>query len=193
MKYLSIDTETTGLDPGRCKLLQLAIVLEDTDHPEVPVAELPYFNRYVNTATFGESTWEPYARDMHQKSGLLMMCYASKSSLLSVIVEAAEWITALGYTPERDNRAWVAGKNFGGFDSRFLAPAVLELLHHRVIDPGSVFMDWTTGPKSLDELKGAKVSHDALGDARDVITVLRRSYVTTHHAGPLRNVENVNG
>ena len=72
-----------------------------------------------------------------------------------------------------------AGKNFAGFDRTFLPPPVARLFRHRVLDPGSMFINWSD--PHLAELATIKtrlgldgeVAHDALEDARDVIRCVR--------------------
>lgn len=43
MKYISIDIETTGLDPENCQILSIAAVIEDTQNIK-PLHELPYIH-----------------------------------------------------------------------------------------------------------------------------------------------------
>lgn len=83
---------------------------------------------------------------------------------------------------------YVAGKNFASFDKPFLSklPQFDDLIkiHHRMIDPGSMFVNMKEDDNipSLSEckkragLKNINVSHNALEDAWDVIQVLRTKY-----------------
>lgn len=81
----------------------------------------------------------------------------------------------------------VAGKNFMGFDYLFLKKlpnwnSYFEI-NKREIDPSILYVDWSTD-STLPDLKTCKernddnsiVEHDALKDAWDVITLLRRFY-----------------
>lgn len=43
MKYISVDIETTGLDPENCQILSIAAVIEDTQNIK-PLNELPYIH-----------------------------------------------------------------------------------------------------------------------------------------------------
>lgn len=205
MKYASIDLETTGLDRERCEVVEIAIVIEDTeqrvavygddhqlpcvygDDHQLPgpqrlpdVRDLPTFTRLVypnHTAV-----WEVEAVDMHQKNGLLAALRTSASRPELVWAEAATFLTdALG--PGRGAERWVvAGKNFNGFDRHFLPKHLEPRFHQRTLDPGALFVDWSkpTPPSLGDLLKrfgfDADVTHRALGDARDVIRVLRQGY-----------------
>ena len=57
MKYVSIDIETTGLDPETCQILQVGAVIEDTQNL-LPLEELPKFNCIVEHPAY---TGSPYA------------------------------------------------------------------------------------------------------------------------------------
>jgi DNA polymerase III epsilon subunit-like protein len=46
MLYVSIDLETTGLDPNACQVIEFAAVIEDTLNP-LPYEELPKFSKLV--------------------------------------------------------------------------------------------------------------------------------------------------
>ena len=46
MKYLSIDIETTGLDPLKDQLLSFGAIIEDTENP-LPFDEIPKFHAAI--------------------------------------------------------------------------------------------------------------------------------------------------
>jgi len=46
MKYISIDIETTGLDPENCQILSIGAVIEDTLN-QLPFEELPKFHAVI--------------------------------------------------------------------------------------------------------------------------------------------------
>lgn len=46
MKFISIDIETTGLDPETCQILSIGAVIEDTLNP-LPFEELPKFHAVI--------------------------------------------------------------------------------------------------------------------------------------------------
>ena len=78
----------------------------------------------------------------------------------------------------------VAGKNVASFDLNFLPSSLTERIRGRVLDPGPRYWDATedgdTVPGFDKVLARAglaeAVSHDALADARAVISVLRPTY-----------------
>jgi DNA polymerase III epsilon subunit-like protein len=46
MKYISLDIETTGLDPETCQILSIGAVIEDTLNP-IPFEDLPKFHGVI--------------------------------------------------------------------------------------------------------------------------------------------------
>lgn len=176
MKYVSLDIETTGVRPKQDQILQLALVVEDTSKPEIPVAELPYFcclvkhdNYHGNAYALALNAWI-----LDRISG---RCRTPSPYPIYSLEEAT--LTARDFLEKHfaSFKITVAGKNAAGFDIPFLPTALSDMFRHRVIDPGSVFVDWSKDRlPALGDLIDTEVSHDALGDARDVITCLRRSY-----------------
>jgi hypothetical protein len=47
MKYISIDIETTGLDPVNCQILSIGAVIEDTNN-KLPLSDLPRFHGVIS-------------------------------------------------------------------------------------------------------------------------------------------------
>lgn len=176
MRYVSLDIETTGLDPKQDQILQLAMVVEDTTKL-VPVEELPYFSVFVKHERI---TGNAFALGMN--AWILDIISGRKEREGAVIVQGIYHLEQLGRDFLKEHfpdgqRINVAGKNVAGFDLPFLPTELKRPFRHRVIDPGSVFVDWSKEMlPALGDLISTEVSHDALGDARDVITCLRRSY-----------------
>ena len=67
MKYVSIDIETTGLNPDTCNTLEFGAVLEDTVNWKL-LEELPTFRRVLRPpVAVGIYCVEPSAVTMHTK------------------------------------------------------------------------------------------------------------------------------
>lgn len=114
-----------------------------------------------------------YAHDRDGDFGSDLMAW-----LLCAYVGDASTLTYEQIREFAQKKLVAAGKNFNGFDKHFLPSGLTSRLHYRVIDAGSVFIDWSKElPPSLDDLRGAKVAHRSLEDARDVVRILRRDYV----------------
>lgn len=85
-------------------------------------------------------------------------------------------------------RIVAAGKNYATFDGVFLKNRIekwsnLIRTGHKIIDPGTLFIDWDNDDKvpGLDQCKERAgipglVTHNAVLDAWDVISVLRTDY-----------------
>lgn len=179
MKYVSIDLETTGLDPKTCHILEIGMVIEDTGIVS-SVYDLPHFHTYVTRDC--PIVGEAYALAMHRE-------------ILSRIAERPPEYT---YTPARNlvgaMTAFlavnglrppynVAGKNFATFDLLFLRalPNWDLKFHRRVIDPSILFFDPfvdTVLPDTQLCMKRAGIDgeskHTAIEDAEIVVNLLRR-------------------
>lgn len=179
MIYVSIDIETTSLVPHPDHILQVAMVKEDTELADtVPVEELPYFCCFIDQP---EIKGQAYALQMN--AWILKLLAKVEKASPHPIYDVTDWqLKALGWLKEQipSGKITAAGKNVGTFDLLFLPPLIKHLFSHRVIDVGSVFIDWTK-PKlpSLGEVLGREPAHDALEDARDVIRALRQKYAGT--------------
>lgn len=171
--YVSIDIETTGIDPDTCQVLEVAAVIEDW---VTPVDKLPYFRTAIHHDTI---VGEPFALSMH--SALLKEIASDDSEALSPCQLVGEFLSFLS---EHDIRQPIncAGKNFGAFDRVFLKklPGFDKIrLRHRYIDPAMLY--WDINDTHLPDTKtcmtragiGGIVAHTALEDARQTIRLIR--------------------
>ena len=176
MKYVSLDLETTGLDK-ECAVIEVAIVLEDTSaYPLPPVEELPQRSWLIRPDQMFFANW--IAMEMNHE--LLKEAHESERSVGAHEAwdDMENTLRAWGFGMVKGNRATLAGKNVAGFDRKFLPRSVDRYFHHRCIDPGSVLIDFTRDkvPGMRELLGEGNVQHRALGDALDVVRLLRRRY-----------------
>lgn len=204
MKYVSIDLETTGLNPETCQIVEFAAVLDDLENPK-PIEQLPKFQAYIVTDAvavyhqLGEVyTGEPYALSMHsaifrriakRESGFQ---YLERDVLMK---EFRKFLVANNWMPKPEISGrtdlehgkiniTAAGKNFGVFDLPFLKKHVWDWdniqFEHRVIDPAMFFLTPQDQkvPDSATCLKRAGlddvVAHTALEDALMVVRLVRK-------------------
>jgi DNA polymerase III epsilon subunit-like protein len=188
-RYLSVDIETTGLDPETCDILEFGAVI-DTISPDgatVPVEQLPSFHAYLARDSY---RGEPYALSMHPAIFRRIAVRQEGFRYLAperLGFEFRNWLIDQGFPlPEGKTRVKVqcAGKNFAGFDRAFLAKLdgfldYIELAH-RSFDPGTLYFDPRTDkaiPSTEECLKraglDATVAHTAVEDARNVVRLLR--------------------
>ena len=182
MKYLSIDTETTGLDNETCEVLSFSAVLEDTDKLEVPVEELPYIHIIFRKDLI---KGEPFALNMNKD--IIEIIKEGKDNRLCVEDMFFELFEEFLYENDfkEGDKLKVAGKNFSSFDKGFIEKIENYehfdfKFHHRVLDVGPMFIDFKNDDwvPTLDECMqragvSGSVTHDAYEDAKDVIKVIR--------------------
>jgi hypothetical protein len=196
MIYVSIDIETTGLDPETCQILQIGAVIEDTRALK-KVEDLPRFQCIIEHQSISGS---PFAlnmnRELLQKIGELERAdredraeIRKKHNIIPLNLVARSirmWLEANGINGEESSPVSinVAGKNFASFDKQFLQrlPSWNSVINvrSRIIDPAILCMDWENDSSlpNLDtcmqrsHVEGS-VTHDALQDAVDVVRTIR--------------------
>ena len=204
MKYISIDIETTGLNPLTCNTLSIGAIIEDTNNP-VPYEELPKFHVAI---LHEELQGSPYAinmnhelietivqyqtaQDQDEKNDLVHMTGMQFLKLEDVAQAFQYFLFENKMTnhlhASKPTTITAAGKNFGTFDKLFLEqiPEWNQYVkfRSRIIDPSILFVDWKNDGQlpSLNECKERAnvpgvVTHNALEDAWDVIQTLRTKY-----------------
>lgn len=188
MNYISIDIETTGLDPELDQVLSIAAVLDTTELRDLTVTELPFFHRMIR----------------HDRYHGNPIALAMNAELLRKIGEAGEGHLTLRTDEVFDTfclflrehewtgmRIVAAGKNFASFDRQFLNRLdwrFKRLFHHRSLDPGSMFVNsGDEVPPSTEEcgnranLAKNDKPHDALEDARFVVRLVRAAVTGGRH------------
>jgi len=162
---ISIDLETTGLDPETCQILEIGAV----------TSEGREFHCYVDN---GLIQGEPYALQMNQ--AILKKIANNHLDLVSVKHVVSYF---KGWLPEQ----WTAtGKNFASFDLPFLLrlPGWDIKVKHRIVDPGNLYWKPVFDGHCLPDLKtcmeragiGGDVPHTALEDAKIVLELVKRYY-----------------
>jgi DNA polymerase III epsilon subunit-like protein len=152
MRFVSIDIETTGLDPNTCQVLEIGAVIEDD---RLGLNELPTFRYRILRDNY---VGEPYALSMHkdlfkdlanatrnttggiQARGVALMNLCWYGLEREFATYFAEWLLACDIDP---TKFVAAGKNFAHFDEPFLKTLTgtgIVRWHHRILDPGSMYV-----------------------------------------------------
>lgn len=192
MIYVSIDIETTGLNPGEDLVLEIGAIIEDTskklsfdDIPKFSV--LLEYDKYWGSAkaiSMNHRIFEILGEIPRDKKEALN--YRAEHRIIKA-EDAAQhfmkWLSENGIT----GPITAAGKNFGTFDLNFLRKLPgwdnRVIIKQRILDPVCFFVNFNTD-KDLPNMSECKrraglpenVTHVALEDAWDVIELLRTKY-----------------
>jgi oligoribonuclease len=163
-----IDLEMTGLDPKKCTILEIGVVVT-TGNLDV-VAEGPSIA--IRHSEKVLSSMEPWSRYHHKKSGLTDECRGSAVSLKKAEAAVLDFVRAHckpRTAPLCGNTVWQ--------DRRFLVkymPKLESHLHYRVIDVSSIkelVQRWYGDGHKMPRQK--KQTHRVLQDIRESIEELR--------------------
>lgn len=164
-----IDVETTGLDPQADALLEVALVVTDTDFRVVSDPE----SWVVDVGAAGPYCLEmpPLVFDMHQASGLLDVPYGQTTPVAEIDAHLAACLK--GWRKRGRQKPWLAGNSITldrGFLQRFL-PRTFANLHYRSLDMTSVvgFAEAIGAAIPAREARGHRALADvlhAIGEAR---------------------------
>jgi len=189
MKYLSLDTETLGLNPEEDSIIQVGYVLDDLSNQK-PEEELVKRNFFVQCEKIHGS---PDTIEWHRTNGLWERWMESlNKKTFDQIFDQIYWDTKEEFklSDPISEKINLAGKNLAMFDLKFLNridgfPSFFDrFFHRRIIDPAMFYTDLTidkvlpnlTECKSRAGLKDTEVTHDALDDAMDVVKLMRIEY-----------------
>ena len=183
MIYISIDIETTGLDRENDQVIEFSAIIEDTENPK-SFEDSHKFHKYIKHDRYSGSA---YALGLNKRIFEIL----AKNDDYDIIAldklapKFREWLTLYRIYTEFT----VAGKNFRDFDYEFLKRLPKWdgwiKTERRTLDPAVLFWNPLIDKKlpNQDECLvragiDGKVDHTALGDAWQVIQLLRTKYVT---------------
>ncbi len=176
-----IDCEMTGLDPEKDCLVEIAVVITNSDlEPVDEGIDLVIKPREDSLANMGD-----YVREMHTTSGLIEE-FAEGLELADAEAQVLEYIKK--YIPEA-RQAPLAGNSIGTdrmFINRYM-PALDQHLHYRNIDVSSIKeLSRRWYPRVYFQLPKKDGGHRALADINESIQELRyyRETVFVELPGP---------
>ena len=171
-----IDTETTGLDPDRDLLLEIAVVVTDNALRELGATSAVIAPEHgVEDAL---ARMDPFVTAMHSSNGLI----SELGSPAALTLDAADrWITAhIDQAAAGAAGPFLLGGNSITHDRGFLdrhAPQTFSRLHYRSLDVSSIEQDMVRDGYA-DEIAAERRrtapagNHRALGDIRDSVRQL---------------------
>lgn len=165
MRLVWCDLEMTGLDPERCAIIEMAVIV--TDESLRPLAE---FERVVWQPDEVLGRMEPFVRTMHTRNGLLEKVRASQTSLLDAERELMAMLTPL--VPYGEG---ILAGNSIHTDRRFIArymPVFDRYLNYRLLDVSSLKILAKAWYGDGMKFTGKHDAHTALADCRDSIAEL---------------------
>ena len=175
MPYVSIDLETTGLNPDCCQILEVGAVYDDWSKP---LKELPVFHRYVVHHAY---RGQPYALAMNADILRRLSGVTSGEDFCrpeDIGDQFEFWLASCGWDTKKPITP--AGKNFSSFDLPFLKMVGFPTLKHRSIDPAMMYWlpledEKLPDMKTCMERAGivGAVAHTAVEDALVVVQLIR--------------------
>jgi DNA polymerase III epsilon subunit-like protein len=181
--YVSIDIETTGLNPENCQILEIGAVIDDGT---TPIEDCPTFHCYIDHCLLlGES----YALSMHPTILRRIATHEEGYTYLQsweVATRFRDFLKEHGLDSENE-KVFVAGKNYASFDARFLAKLTNWdkhiKTHHRILDPAALYWQPDIDGVQLPDTKtcmeragiDGEVAHTAIEDAQMVVRLIRHA------------------
>ncbi len=146
MKYVSIDIETTGLNPDTCQIIEFGAVIDDMT---TPLGDLPTFRYRVQADTY---RGEPFALNMHadffeEMANRPFLWVNADNDIVGhedgLGLSFTRWLRKNEIRPHGFT---MAGKNVAEFDAQFIRklsgfgrPDCFQW-HHAVLDPGPLYV-----------------------------------------------------
>ncbi len=163
--FVWIDLEMTGLDPERCAIVEIGVVITKADL--VPLAE---FERVIWQPDEVLGRMEPFVRDMHTASGLLGRIRSSTVSLTEAERDALALVSQ-----HCGVREGILAGNSIHTDRRFLVrhmPILEGFLHYRQLDVSSLKLLASAWYPDVPRFEKGHKEHTALADLRGSLAEL---------------------
>lgn len=158
MRLVAFDLETTGLDPGRCAVLQVGAAVFESTTGEI----IDTFEELVTPVHYDG---DPFALAMN--SAILYRIAKEKPEGLAYVKESLHtWLLLNGVI-----RPHAVGFNVGSFDLQF---GFKDLFHHRSVELGTFLMgnfskDIPVTSTEWHKFQNREVAHTALDDCLEAV------------------------
>jgi oligoribonuclease len=162
-----VDLETTGLDPDKDQVLEIAYIITDMQLNVIRTAEYVF---ELDPVTF--SAWDPFVKEMHTNNNLIEDCrlYGMYSEFVwSMVKDQVSGFKEM----EGVEKLYLAGSTVG-FDSQFIkrnAPDLHTLFHYRSLDVTSLKL--AASMAGMELKVGDEKPHRAMQDIKDSLACAR--------------------
>jgi oligoribonuclease len=165
-KLVWIDLEATGLILKKDKIIQIAILVTDT---QLNLLDEKGYVGFIHIEDEDIALMDDIVKEMHTKNGLIELCKKSSFTLEDVDKGAVDYVSKF----VNKNEAPLCGNTIA-FDRSFInysMPLLADYLHYRNIDVSTI--------KQLNQIWGNDVykkregTHEAMDDIRESIEELK--------------------
>ena len=166
-KLVWIDLETTGLSVKKDKIIEIAVLVTDT---QLNLLDENGYVGFINITDEDILLMDDIVKEMHTGNGVIEMCKKSSFVLEDIDKEAVEYISKF----VSRNEAPLCGTNIA-FDRSFIEyhmPLLTDYIHYRNIDVTTVkqlSQIWRNDTYKNPE----ETTHEALDDIKQSIEGLR--------------------
>ena len=135
-----LDIETTGLDPMRDVILEVAMVRTHFEEPTKPLATM---HMVLGLQGSDPEDWHPKVREMHARSGLIDECRRSRQGCIELAQELGAFVPEPAAITESEtaDAKWTVAGSVVSFDLGFLqrhVPRIYPRFMHRTLDVSAV-------------------------------------------------------
>ncbi|KAF8721189.1 hypothetical protein AX14_010484 [Amanita brunnescens Koide BX004] len=174
-----VDCEMTGLNPGKDKLLEIAVIITDGDLERVDDG----INLIIHREKDVLDNMDSWCIKQHGQTGLTQACLESPHSVESV---ASQILSYIKQRIPKEKVAYLAGSSVH-FDRAFLSQEMSEVvdwLHYRIVDVSTIKVlanRWCPQHRHTHEESDHRALSDILGSIQELRTYREKIFLNTNN------------